>query len=545
MLERRRGVGLRPRFAFLATVNMSSFLSRHAPRIVGVLSGLDRIRFRGSLTMLASEGGMMSWLWDRGILLKEFREAAKVLTAMMLACVQDLARRAGRQITYLASSRLSKEDLVRELLRREGVGPEGVVAIYSCVEPCRSFEIYKNKETQRLELRSSDRKCLHWYVYFLSDIVGLCHVRIQSWFPFNIDICMNGREWLCRELDRLEIGYTRRDNCLTRVEDVDAAQRILTEQTQIDWPLLLNALAAHACPAAQQIAYDEGALSRYWTAAQTEWAMDVMFRSAGQLADLYPALTRHALTTFSSPHVMRFLGRVRVPQDGGVDPRFNGETDSRGMIRPEGMCVKHFLNGNSVKMYDKAGSVLRIETTINNPADLRTLRPSSTEPEGPEKVRPLRKGVVDLPRRCELSQASNDRYLEALSAVSTPTPLGPLADRLSAPAELNGRRVRGLHLLSGDDAKAALALLDGRLNIRGFRNRDLRDLLYGPQSDAAASRQASGRITRLLRLFRAHKLIVKLPGTHRCQLTKHGREALAAFNAARLANTATLTAAAA
>ncbi len=57
MLERRRGVGLRLGFAILEPVNMSSFLSRHAPQIAGVLSGLDRIRFRGSLTMLASEGG--------------------------------------------------------------------------------------------------------------------------------------------------------------------------------------------------------------------------------------------------------------------------------------------------------------------------------------------------------------------------------------------------------------------------------------------------------------------------------------------------------
>jgi hypothetical protein len=518
---------------------VDQFITKQRTQVRGVLSGWDRIRFRGTIRVLAAVPGLVTWLREAGVLFKEFAGFAEGLTDRLKASVEALAAAAGRKIEYLASTALSKEALVQELLRREKI-ERGVVAVYGVVEPCRSFTLVRDPEKKHLDLVKSLRKCLHWYIYVMHPLWGLCHVRIQSWLPFTVHVCVNGREWLCRELAALGIGFTQRDNCLIDVEDVAVAQQLLDAQPWADWSGELNRLLEAVCPAACGWSMHGRPLEYYWSADQTEWATDVLFRSPQALASLYPSLIRHAMTTFGSRDVMRFLGRVQLPQRGGVYARFQGEVVTDLQQRPEGLRIKHRLNANSIKMYDKQGSVLRIETTINDPSDMRVHRASETDPTGPKKLRRLRKGVVELPRRAEVSQAANRRYLQALAAVDTPTPLGPVLERLAEPVRQNGHRSRGLHPLSGLDARVTEALLRGEFSINGFRNRDLRALLFGPSTDAAEARRQSGQVSRLLRLFRDHGLISRVKGTHRYQLTKQGRRVLPATLAARQANTTKL-----
>jgi hypothetical protein len=303
---------------------MQHFTKKHEQDIIGVLSGWDRIRFRGTIRRLANSGGLFGWLCDRGVLLKHFQTFALGLTDALKQSVLGIAEAAGTTVKYLASSSLSKEELVQELLRREGV-TDGLVCVFSCVEPCQSFDIHRNRETKHIDLVPALRKCLHWYLYFLDSVLGLCHVRIQSWLPFTVHVCVNGREWLCRELQRQGIGFTRSDNCLTAVADVVAAQELLDAQPWADWTGMLQGLLERSCPPLLNLPLAEGVHEYYWSADETEWATDVMFRSSAALQTLYPSLLRHAMTTFSSRDVMRFLGRTRLPAAGGVDVRFNGQ----------------------------------------------------------------------------------------------------------------------------------------------------------------------------------------------------------------------------
>jgi hypothetical protein len=321
------------------------------------------------------------------------------------------------------------------------------------------------------------------------------------------------------------------------VADVPAAQKILDGQPWVRWPGILNGLLKRSCPALLELPLVDGHHKYYWSADETEFATDVMFRSPEALSKLYPHLIQHAMTTFSSREVMRFLGRTRLPASGGVDVRFNGQVVSDLRERPEGLRTKHRMNRNSVKMYDKQGSILRIETTINDARDLGVYRASESDPQGPKKWRRLRKGVVDLPRRARLSRACNKRYLEALADADASTPLGKIADVVDRPVFQGKRRYRGLHPLVGPDAQLAQILLRGEFSLTGFRNRNLRELLH-PATDCAAERKRqSAHISRLLRLFRAHGLILKIKGTHRYQLTAKGRRTLPAFMAARNAST--------
>jgi hypothetical protein len=517
---------------------MNQFIKKHASMIVGQLSGFDRVRFRGTIPMLAAVPGVVAWLKDctGSGRLTGFKSFALDVTDRLKASVEQVAAAARRPIRYLASSALSKEDLVQELLAREKIS-QGLVCVLSCVEPCRSFEIHKDRQAKQIDLVPALRKCLHWYLYFIDPLVGLCHVRIQSWLPFTVHVCANGREWLCRELAAAKIGFRRRDNCLVDVADFAAAQKLLNAQPWANWSGMLTRLIDRSCPALSALCYRGTPFQRYWSADETEWATDILFRSSRDLAQLYPSLIRHAMTTFSSCDVLRFLGRSRSPMTAGVHHSFQGEVVSDLKARPEGLRVKHRANSNSIKMYDKQGSVLRIETTINDARDMKVYRAGESDPSGPKSWRKLRKGVVDLPRRTQISQGANMRYLAALAAVDAQTPFGKVADALSTAVVRAGRRFRGLNPLTGQDARLAAILLRGEFSINGFKNSDIRPLLYPEFSAADEQRRASGKVTRLLGLFRAHDLIQKIPGTHRYKLTSQGRRALPAFLAARNAST--------
>jgi hypothetical protein len=297
----------------------------------------------------------------------------------------------------------------------------------------------------------------------------------------------------------------------------------------------------------------------YWTSEQTEWATDVAFRDAATLAELYPSLTRHGIETFQSPDVMRFLGH-KLPAHGGLHGRFAKEIVSDLKERPEGVRIKHRAGRNTLKMYDKFGSVLRVETTLNDPRGLKVYRSKSDDTEGPKEWLPLRKSVADLTRRAELSQSANTRYLEALGKVDVDAPLSSLTDKLCQPVVVvstaadgakKTRRYRALRPFDPDEVRLLEVVSRGAWELSGFRNRDIRVALSGQTADATvpeqetaeadvARRRAASRISRKLAMLRAHGLIKKIPRTHRYLLTAEGRVAIAALLAVRQATPARL-----
>lgn len=520
---------------------MYQFIQRHAKNILGVLSGFDRLRFRGTLRHIAYAQGMKSFLDFSGVLLKDFKTYMSGTTENVKSAVKQLAEQEERPLKYLASSGEDKEALARKMLKAQPV-EHGLIGVLSCVENCRSYDIHKNAETKMLELRNVPRKCLHYYFYFNHARFGFMHARLQTWFPFDLRICLNGREWLCRELDRLEIGYRRRENCLVQVDSIKRAQRLLDRQLRTDWSGTFNDLADLVHPLREQIFPELWSRQYYWSLAESEWATDVMFRSPQHLAALYPQLVKHAMSCYGARDVMKFLGR-KVPTVG-INGNFQGELISDLKTRPEGMRVKHRVGANSIKMYDKQGSVLRVETTINDPSDFKVYRPKEGDESGPKDWRTLRKGVADVHRRAEVSQAANERYLDGLAAASETTPLADLTEPLCRRVKFGERYVRGLNPLAADDAALLAAVNRGEFAVNGFRNRDLQTLLYkSSPRDAAEQKRRSGVVTRQLRMLRAHGLIKKVPKTHRYQVTESGRIAITALLYARQADTIKLTAA--
>lgn len=503
---------------------MKSFLQKHTDKIVGVLSGFDRLVFRGTLRQLAYLAGMKSYLWKRQVLLKDFVAHAKDATQDVIESSEREAKRLGRTVQFLQSSKTNKEKVALEIAERDGV-TEGLICVLECVEPCVTYEVHKSRERKRLELQPRTSKCKFLYHYMVDPLFGFMNARIQTWFPFNVQLCLNGREWLSRAMDRAGRGYERRDNCFARLDDVAKAQKLMDEQLELAWPKELGRIARLLNPAHGRL-FKGLPIDYYWSVHQSEWATDVMFRDAASLAPLYRPLAHHGIETFSSGDVMRFLGRK-------VHGGFQGEIVSDFKDRAEGIRIKHRVGENSVKIYDKQGSVLRTETTINDPRGFKVFRPKEGARDGEKEWLPMRRGIADLHRRAEVSQASNERYLEALAAVDTATPFGDLLLPVSKPVTWNGRRVRGLRPWAPDDLALLRAISRGEFCVNGFRNRDLQPLLFAkPAASAKEQRSRSSRVSRLLRLLRAHGLIKKLPRSHRYKLTDRGRQLATALLAA-------------
>ncbi len=230
--------------------------------------------------------------------------------------------------------------------------------------------------------------------------------------------------------------------------------------------------------------------------------------------------------------MLRFQGRT-VPAHGRVHRLYQSEVETGLTHRPEGMRLKHYGNGNSIKIYDKHGQVLRVETTLTHPQDFRVYRTPEDRPKGKKRWMPLRKSVADVQRRAQVCAAANDRDLNALAAAPPDAAAGDTVKSLCQRVVKNGRRYRALNPWAPADAALVQVVARGEWTLNGFRNRDIRAALLGPTADRAERQRRTGCVTRALALLRAHGVIRKVTRTHRYLVTVQGRAMITAIGEVR------------
>ncbi|OVE81087.1 hypothetical protein BVY04_04120 [bacterium M21] len=374
------------------------------------------------------------------------------------------------------------------------------------------------------------RKCVWIYHYFDHPVFGFGHVRLQTWLPMNVFICLNGRHWLEKQMSSNRMGYLKDENTFPWIADIPRAQELMNEQLKSNWSAMLGGLLFDTCP-------DIGGVlmplepDYYWSADDTEWATDVMFRKASDLERIFPSLIRNAMLISDSPAVMRYFGKRNVTASGKCSGKLPQEVISDYRSRFEGVRVKHWLNKNSVKVYDKQGSVLRFETTITNTRDFKVFRHPNDDESRPASWQRMRKGVCDLHRRCQVSDNCNTRYADTIAASLVADTLKETVQDVCNPVVKKGKRSRGLNPWNTEDYQVLTFLARGEWAINGFRNKDLRNHLY-PFANKNNQKQLSGRISRRIRMLRMHGLIRKVPRENRYVLTQKGRKYSAALMSA-------------
>jgi hypothetical protein len=498
---------------------MKTFLSRFGALIALTLSGFDRLRFVGESRLLNSARGVDSYLYQQRVRYTDFPEHAADLTHRLRTQTEQQAQQDGVPLQPLNHADVDKEARALDLADRHG-RTMGRVAVLSAVETCLTYRLRKNAMGWVKPVKER-AKCLHYYHYFRHPDLGLCYVRVQSWFPFTIRVGLNGRQWLIRQLEHRGVPFQSRRNLLVSVDDPALAQDLLDEQRRADWPTVLSALVRPVQPLWGYL-HNTARTPYYWMTEQSEWATDFVFHSATDLAAWYARWLRHGVLTLQCKDVLRYLGK-KVPEQGyGC---CTGEVKIDRRDRPEGTRLKFWYGTNSLKVYDKAAQAFRIETTINQPEGFKVYRTKEgDDAAAPKAWRPMRKGVADLDRRAEVSHAANSRLAESLATVAQPEPLGELLKPLGRPVYQAGRRrARALNPLTGKDGELLCVLGRGEFLLKGFRNADLRVALYGEAADGDQRRREAARVTRLLALLRAHGLIVRVTGTHRCHLSAAGR----------------------
>src|SRR3989442_3972447 len=219
---------------------------------------------------------------------------------------------------------------------------------------------------------------------------------------------------------------------------------------------------------------------------------------------------------------MTFLGRK-------AHGNFEGEvvTDHVNPLtqgRLPGRRVKYRMKQNWLKLCDKAGLIVRVETVINAPEEFRVRRRVRRRGRQTTLWVPLRKSVVYLFRYREICLQSNSRYLNALAQVADPTPgLRALDAITSRKQPLSARPVRAFNPLSRPDSQLFAALMSGEHTLHGFANRDLRDKLAASVLHLRDEpKKASSQVSRILHRLHVHCLVAKIPRSRRWRVTPLG-----------------------
>jgi hypothetical protein len=482
-------------------------VERYGDRLRGVLSCYDRMVVTGTLPQACYAAGMTSFLSTRGIRIFDYPRFAEPLREAIRARAAELACGAGIQIEHIAKAHIRKEDVVAKVIARRGDHP-GLVHVISAMEACASYKPWHDKTSGKTFLKPDTGKCLHYYFYFIDPVVGLCYLRVPTWCPFRLQFYCNGHGWLARRLGAKRIGFTLADNAFVRIDDWEAAQELADSFQPEQLHKVLDRYARLCCPVEKTFA------QRYhWSLMQVEYATDLVFRSAETLAPLYEQLSRQAVLAVKAEQVASFLGKK-------ITPQLAQEIGSRFSTRIEGTCIKHRLGDAQVKMYDKLGRILRIETTVNDVSFFKHHRKvEHRDSPSTRELAPLKKTIYSLIDLTHILLGCNRRYLEYLSALDDHSAGTRALDRLTEARHDGDRTIKGLNFFARTEQALLRALQRPQFNIHGLRRADLAAIV--PALNPAA-------LSRQLKRLRLLRLIKRVAGTYRYYLTRLGRAAVAA-----------------
>lgn len=480
---------------------------RYHDKIRGILHCYDRMIITGTLVDFGYPEAATRFFNVNHWRIFDFAEFAKPLRDVIRANAEALAHEAGLQIEFLRNDRIRKEERVRKIIEQRGDHP-GLVHIFSAMEACPTFEPWHNKSTGRTYFRHDSGKCLHYYFYVIDEQLGLCYLRVSTWAPYRLQFYCNGHSWLANQLRKKRIGFTLCDNLFLDIQNVARAQQLADALSVKILHRRLDQLARRFCPV-----LDYFPSGYHWSLMQVEYATDIVFKTPADLKALYDTLVRTAVHAVKAENVATFLGRI-------LHPLYQGEVGTDFHTRIEGTRIKHHMGRVALKMYDKFGQALRIETVANDVSFFKHHRKvEHRDGSSTRKLAPVKKSIYSLAPLRDLLQASNRRYLDFISTFEDSSSGTDDLDKIAQRVRKQDRSYSGFNLLESEHLQLFLALAHGEFTISGFQNRNLRRLLPG---------YTAPQLGRLVKRLRMHGLIKKIGRTYKYYLTKLGKRAILA-----------------
>ncbi|MBT9438976.1 MAG: MarR family transcriptional regulator [Desulfobacterales bacterium] len=484
---------------------MELLTDRYADKIAGTLSCYDRVIIQGTLPGLCYAEGMTHYLKANGIRIFDYPQFTDPLRNELRDNAEQIAKDNNLEIEFIRKKNFRKESRIKAILEKRGNHP-GLIHIFSAMEPCPSYKPWHNKKTHQTYLKYADGKCLHYYFYLIDDELGRCYVRVPTWCPFRLQIYFNGHNLLASSLQKQGVGYTLIDNVFTSIDSFAEAQKISDQLTVDRIHKKIDEFANKFCPVIKK--FD---LRYHWTIMQSEYATDIVFKKQADLQDIYGQLTRTAIHTVKPENIATFFGRK-------LHPNYQDEMGNNFNTRIEGTRIKHTMGPVSIKMYDKLGLVLRIETTVNKVSFFKHYRKvEHRNGTQSKKFAQMKKGIYSLSPLRELLSAANQRYLQFISAIDDMTAGVKKLNKLSNRIVKNDRPYKGFDFFSDDDQKLFEIIFKGEFNISGFQNKNIRQFL---------DNKNSGQISRLLKRLHVHGLIKKIGHTYKYYLSRFGQQVI-------------------
>lgn len=311
---------------------------------------------------------------------------------------------------------------------------------------------------------------------------------------------------MAAKLAKRAIPYVLKDNVFLEISDFSTAQELSDKIRVEDLHQVLDIFAQRYCPIIKSYG-----LSYHWSIMQAEYATDIVFKRQDDLKLLYEPLIRTATHSVKPENIASFLGSK-------LHGNYQGEIGNNFNTRIQGTRIKHQMGAVSIKMYDKFGLALRIETTADDVSEFKLYREvDQRDGNKVKKMATMKKNIYSLFPLTRLLKAANYRYLEFISAFPDPSNGVKKLNKISKTVASEERSYKGFNFFDEDDQKLFTVIARGEFNITGFRNQSLQRFI---------SDKSPAQISRILKRLRLHGLIKKVGHTFKYYLTPLGKQVI-------------------
>jgi hypothetical protein len=484
---------------------METLDKRYSEKIIGKISCYDRIVIKGTVPQICYAKGITGYLYKKGIRIFDYPKFAEPFSKQLRENANLIAKENNIEIEFVRKSSVSKEDLIKKKIKERG-DHEGLVHILSAMETCSCYEPWHNKKTGETYLRGDIAKCLHYYFYFIDNEWGLCHVRVPTWLPFQLQVYCNGHNWLRGQLEKRGIKYSLLDNAFDYIEDMGKAQEIADGFDVAQLHQAMDRWAKKFCPVIEHFN------QRYhWSVSQCEYATDLIFKDQKDLQSIYGQIISTAVHTVKAENIATFLGQK-------LNGQSTSEIGNRYKVRLEGSLIKHYFGYLCIKIYDKFSKILRIEITINDITQFKHYR-SVEHLDGSSTIQwaAMKKNIYSLSPLQGLAKASNHRYLNFISCIEDRKVGKENLEKVTRDAQYKNRTYKGFNFFNPFDEQLLLSINRGEFKIKGFAAKHLR-VFFKDISNY--------KLSRAIKRLRLKGLIKKVKGTYRYYITKLGESTI-------------------